>query len=856
MPNIRRFAVVFLIYGLFNFSVSAVDASFLKLEEDTVPLYANGVIRKSIYPQDAYRKSPMYNRLMGKHYRNLYSIPISVKSTRLYDLHGGLKLIGQLPRLHALFLEGKDEHLYMVRPLGGATTFLESDFFKNTYDRREFEGTYLDQFIGDAYTITHPYAFVVANKLAEQAGVSSFDSEIYYIPKHATTDTVADGTGIEDRLISIYDLKEFNAQSKFIDTDELLTKIQESKSFYVNQHQYIRERLLDILIGDWNKTKESWQWYEVPQGDSLVYEPFVADRSHAFTKVDGMLFKLMLGVFGLPGITNYDSNIKNLKKANGMGIPLDVALAARSGREVWYQEAKYIKSVLTDDVINKAFESLPQEVYITADTEIIKRNLKKRRDVIEEIARKYYNILEQTPVIIGTNNDDLFVIEQKDRNTTNISIYDRNSDRLLFNKEYDKSTDEIWLYGLGGDDTFKLSGKVKKGTPLTLVGGDGVNNYRIEGGKSVDIYDYKSHSLVNDTLGDANMIRTNVEKVHQYDHEKLKYKTVDFTPWGVYDSDLGLYLGAYLTRTMYGFKRSPYSYQHRIGYSYLDGLMYQGFFPTLDEMKGFNVEAIFGIANDFHNFFGYGNQTNGFKDKPNSYNRVGIAKYSVEPSYYWKFDVKNKITAGSMVELYHMNKPTGRFINEQYGDDDPVFDTRIFADLHLTYELNKKFNSFVSSIDFLITTGWNLDVTDVSRNFPYLKSKFAFELAFTDRFSMATQVLGVALFSNKYEFYQAASVELRGFRDSRFIGRQSLYQHTDFRYDLGHLKNPFTPIQYGVFVGFDYGRVWYPNEDSRQWHTSYGGGFWLTLFKKYTGKFSYFASKDDGRFYIGLGMGF
>lgn len=856
MPNIRRFAVAFLIYGLFNFSVSAVDASFLKLEEDTVPLYANGVIRKSIYPQDAYRKSPMYNRLMGKHYRNLYSIPISVKSTRLYDLHGGLKLIGQLPRLHALFLEGKDEHLYMVRPLGGATTFLESDFFKNTYDRREFEGTYLDQFIGDAYTITHPYAFVVANKLAEQAGVSSFDSEIYYIPKHATTDTVADGTGIEDRLISIYDLKEFNTQSKFIDTDELLTKIQESKSFYVNQHQYIRERLLDILIGDWNKTKESWQWYEIPQGDSLVYEPFVADRSHAFTKVDGMLFKLMLGVFGLPGITNYDSNIKNLKKANGMGIPLDVALAARSGREVWYQEAKYIKSVLTDDVINKAFESLPQEVYITADTEIIKRNLKKRRDVIEEIARKYYNILEQTPVIIGTNNDDLFVIEQKDRNTTNISIYDRNSDRLLFNKEYDKSTDEIWLYGLGGDDTFKLSGKVKKGTPLTLVGGDGVNNYRIGGGKSVDIYDYKSHSLVNDTLGDANMIRTNVEKVHQYDHEKLKYKTVDFTPWGVYDSDLGLYLGAYLTRTMYGFKRSPYSYQHRIGYSYLDGLMYQGFFPTLDEMKGFNVEAIFGIANDFHNFFGYGNQTNGFKDKPNSYNRVGIAKYSVEPSYYWKFDVKNKITAGSMVELYHMNKPTGRFINEQYGDDDPVFDTRIFADLHLTYELNKKFNSFVSSIDFLITTGWNLDVTDVSRNFPYLKSKFAFELAFTDRFSMATQVLGVALFSNKYEFYQAASVELRGFRDSRFIGRQSLYQHTDFRYDLGHLKNPFTPIQYGVFVGFDYGRVWYPNEHSRQWHTSYGGGFWLTLFKKYTGKFSYFASKDDGRFYIGLGMGF
>lgn len=855
MHSLRKFSVVLFIYSLLYLNVSAMDTSF-KLEEDTIPLYSGGVIKKSIYPQTAAKRAGLYNRIIGKHYRLLYSTPITVKSTELYDLHGGLKFIGQLPRLHALFLEDKNAHLYMVRPLGGATTFMESDFFKNTYSKQEFQGTYVDKFIGDAYTITHPYAFMVANKLAEDVGVNSFDSEIYYIPKHTTTDTIADGTGIANRLISIYDLKTFTTRSKIIETTELLAKIQESKAFHVDQHEYIRERLLDILIGDWNKTRESWQWYEVSHGDSLVYMPMVADRSHAFTKVDGILFQLMLDVFGLNSITNYDSNIKNLKKANGIAIPLDVALVARTGRDIWYQEAKYIKTLLTDSVIDNAFKELPEEIYVSPDTEIIKKNLKNRRDVVEKIAQKYYDILQETPVITGTHGDDLFVIDQKDRHTTNVRMYDKNSKLLLFDKKYDKSTKEIWLYGLEGDDEFRLNNESRKAIPLTLVGGKGSNVYNIIGGRNTDIYDYKSHDVKNDTLGNASIIRTNVEKVHAYDYKKLKYQSISFTPWGVYDSDLGFYLGAYVSKTMYGFKRSPYSYRHRIGYSYLDGLMYQGMFPSLDEMKGFNIEAIFGIANDFHNFFGYGNQTNGFRDESIDFNRVGIAKYSLEPSYYWKLDETNKFTAATTVELYKMDKPTDRFINEVYEDDDPVFDTRVFADFHVTYEINREFNTLLNSIDFLVTGGWNWDVKDVSRNFPYLKSRFAFNIACGDRLSLATEIIGTALFTDDYEFYQAASVELRGFRESRFIGRQSLYQHTDLRYDLGHLKNPFTPVQYGVFVGADYGRVWYPGEDSQRWHTSYGGGWWLTLFKNYTGKFSYFGSKDGNRFSIGIGMGF
>lgn len=854
MHSTVRFSFILLILSLSHIGTSYANTP-LSIKTDTIIPDNKGFVKKSIYPPNSHKRGFIYNLIAGKHYRELYSIPINVKSTELYDLHGGLKYIGQLPHLHAIFLEDKDSHLYLVRPLGGATTFIESDFFNNIYNKREFQDTYIDRFIGDAYTITHPYAFLVANKLAKDVGVSSFDTEIYYIPKHAATDTIADGTGIEDRLISIYDLRSFSIHSKVIDTDQLLKKIQESKSFHANQTEYIRERILDLIIGDWNKTKENWQWYEIPKGDSLVYMPMVADRSHAFTRVDGMLFKIMLNVFGLTSITNYDHKYNKLKKANGIAIPLDIALASSTGGDIWIEQAKYIKSLLTDSIIEEAFKTFPQEIYDTKETEIIKNNLTKRRDAIEDIAKKYYDILQQTPVIIGTNNDDLFVIEQNDKHSTSIRIYDKNSNNLLFDKKYERGTKEIWLYGLEGNDNFNIQGKSKRSIPITLVGGKGNNVYHIEGGKNTDIYDYKSHNTINDTLGSANLIRTDIDKVHTYDYKKLKYQTINFTPWGVYDSDLGFYLGAYLSKTMYGFKRSPYSYRHRIGFSYLDGLMYQGFFPSLDETKGFNIEAIFGVANDFHNFFGYGNQTYGHRDAPIEYNRVDIGRYIIQPSYYWRLTPQKQITVQSTIELYNLNKPNDRFINQIYDSDNIVFDKKLFFDANLTYEINRKFTSLVQSFRFLVTSGWTWNVKDLYRNFPYIRSKLAFEVKMTNRLSVATALFGTALFSNKYEFYQAASSELRGFRDNRFIGRQSFYQRTDIRFDLGRLKNPFTPIQYGIFTGLDHGRVWLPGEHSNVWHVSYGGGLWLTLFKKYTGKFSYFGSDDGTRFYIGVGLG-
>ncbi len=839
------------------FICPSLSASIYTADDDTIPVYSEGKIRKSIYSQTKAERGKLYNFLWGEHYRDKYTTPIEVRQTRLNDLYGGLSMVDHSPDTLGVFMKNPQGHLYLLRALGGYTTFLHSGFFKDIYNQKDFKETYLDDFIKDAYTITNPYAFIVSDKLAKHISLCAFDSEIYYIPPKSATDTIFDGTRLADRLVSISDLGNGVDWSSIWTTDSLLNNIKEDKRLKIDSEIYIRERLFDMMVGDWNKANENWRWKANPGKDSSVYvfSPIVIDRLHAFTKVDGFFFKGILGMFGLKSITNYEEKYGNLKKINGFSYALDVALIGENSRDMWLEQAKYIKENLTDDVIDEIFKYVPKEIKDT-ETNRIKAQLKIRRDNIVNVASAYYDILQEIPVVTGSNRRDKFVIDRNRQGNFSVRIYNEN-DYLVFDKKYDRKTKEIWFYGLGGDDSFVVSGEPDKAISMILVGGKGENHYKIDHGKKVTVYDYKSHDRDTDTIVGAKMIRTDIEKVHEYDFNKLKYSKIDFTPWGVYDSDLGLYLGAYVSKTMYGFKRSPYSYRHRIGYNYLNGFMYQGLFPSYDEKKVYTIEAFVGTPNNFVNFFGYGNETDGFKDENKKYNRVNISKYSLEPSFNYKFDKKQRIIAKAAFEIFRISDSNGRYVNEVYDDDDRFFDTKSFADVNLTYNLVREKSSGLSKIDLSFTGGWKVNLDDTKRNYSYLTSALGLDFQITKRLILATEINGTALFTDdKYEFYQAAAIDLRGYRGNRFIGKQAAYQHTDLRLDMGRLENPFTPLLYGVFVGFDYGRVCYPDESSKKWHTSYGGGFWITLFKEYTGKFSYFGSKDGTRFSFGLGLGF
>lgn len=854
--KLRHYPVYYILFFSLLFLFSADMTASVGQPDSLRTNVGDSLVRKSIYPPSATRKSNLYNRLWGEHYRSLYSVPITVPSVTLQTLWGGLKVVEQVADFQGLLLENNRQQLCLLKPLGGYTTFIESEFFQEVYNKKVFKNTYLDQFIGDAYTIINPYTFISSDYLARSTGLSSNNSRIFYLPTHSTRDTVADGTPIENKLVSVIDVPDFNTRPNILLTEDLLDTLQVNNSYRVNQEFYIRERLFDMLIGDWNKIPENWNWMAHSGGDSLVFDPIVIDRNHAFTKVDGILFKQMLHVLGLGFIVNYDASLKSVRKENTLGFSLDMALASQSDVSVWIDQARFIQRTLTDSVIGEAFSLLPKGVE-GHEIERISRIVKDRRDKLEEIATAYFVQLQRTPVITGSDRSERFVIDRHNPDSLFVQIYDKETGRCVFDRKFSrKKTKEVWLYGLEGDDRFEVSGEARKEIPIFFIAGKGENSYQLASGHHIRIYEYKSKKEALDTVPYAKKIFSDLPEIHRYDYTKIKHHKIAFTPWGIYDSDKGFSLGTYFTYTMYGFKRSPFTYQHRIGYNYLQGFMYQGIFPSYDGRKIFTIDATISSRRDFYNFFGFGNNTDGYKDAKKNYNRVHIRQFRLSPSFNLNFNEKESLTVQASVEMFKARKTSDRFINQYYPENHRIFETSLFFDLGATIQTEKELASFISRVAGALTAGWKMNLKDAGRNFPYAKASVAMDVRITDRLTWATMAKTQLLFNNKYEFYQAATTELRGYRDNRFIGKQSFFQYSDIRLDMGKLKNPFTPLKYGVFAGFDYGRVWFPGEESKRWHTSYGGGVWLTLINKITTKYSWFGSTDSFRFMFELGLGF
>ncbi|MCC8143466.1 MAG: hypothetical protein LIO97_05920 [Tannerellaceae bacterium] len=298
------------------------------------------------------------------------------------------------------------------------------------YNKNDFRGTYTDAFIADAYTVINPYTFYVADELAREAGLSANNSRIFYIPANSTLDTIANGSRIQDKLVNISDIPDINIQDQILITQEFIDTLLKDRQAKVNEELYIRERLFDILVGDWNKIPENWNW--IPEHkDSLLYDPWVIDRNHAFTKVDGVIFKQLLNILTLGFIQDYNGTYKKVKKFNTLGFPLDVALTANSREADWLAQARYLQAQLTDAVIEEAFGELPAEIQGN-EIDHMKASLKQRRDQLEELAGKYYAILQQYPVLTGSNQSNRIEIDRSHPDSLSIRIYNNASDTAFF----------------------------------------------------------------------------------------------------------------------------------------------------------------------------------------------------------------------------------------------------------------------------------------------------------------------------------------------------------------------------------------------------------------------------------------
>ena len=832
----------------------------------------------TIYTKNETTYGGFYRFLFGEHYRKYYSTPVRARVAVLDTLHGGLTVTRaggghQSNSLRLLDKEGKEYVMRAQRK--DASRFLQSTAFKTTYIGNDFKGTFTERFLLDFYTTAHPYTPYIIHHLEEAVGIYHTNPELYYIPKQTALGNYnADyGDGlymVEERPTDEFAKIDSFGNADGIDgSDDVHAKLEKSKKNVIDEKAYIRARLFDLAIGDWDRHSDQWRWAKFKTADSTYYRPIPRDRDQAFPKIDGALLSLLMKVPALRKMKNYTDDIPNVKWQAKQGYTQDVSFITKSGEKEWLEQAAYIKQHLTDAVIDSAFAQLPKEV-IDNDTENIKRCLKSRRDKLEKYALEYRKVLLRTVLLTGTEKKDRFVITRQPDGITQVALYNvgKKGDSLVFNHRYRRSeTKELWIYGLDDDDAFEVKGKASHPITLRLIGGQNHDTYTVEDGRKVKIYDFKSKNNTYNTANAALRLTDDYE-TNIYDYKKPDYNIWAGYPMAGFNPDDGVKLGATASYTVNNFNRRPYSRKHTFGANYFFAT--QGFELTygakvMNVVSKWNLglDARFTSPNFSINYFGLGNETVNNDDKVGmNYNRVKLQVFRVSPSIFKQGPNGSFMELKADFETIEVDGTNNRYVNQPGAINPYLFEHMQYAGVQGMYKFENYDNPAMPAMGmlFYVKGGWKASMDVFERNFAHAESALTFyhRLTRNDRLVLVSGIRAKMIFNDNYEFYQASTLggdaDLRGYRRERFAGNDAFLHTTDLRYTLGRTKS-FVPLGYGFSAGYDYGRVWLHGEESSKWHQSAGGGFWVNAANAVTGRVNYFRGQDGGRFTFGFSLG-
>lgn len=868
----------------------------------------------TVYNKTDTEKNKSYEKLWGDHYRYVYGTDIKVPVATLDTLMGGFTIErkGGGHQTRSLRLIDKDGRNFALRAVKkSAIQFLQSVAFKENFIRDEFKDSFTEKTLLDFYTSSHPFASLAIGPLSDAVDIYHTNPQLFYMPKHPALGKYNAEFGDELYIIEerpddgFLNVPSFGNPDDIESTADLLKKMRKDEKYQVDEDAYVRARLFDMLLGDWDRHTDQWRWARFDESaDKKVYRPIPRDRDQAFSNYDGKLLDFFKFI-SPPArqFQEYDGELKDIKWINSAGLKLDRDLTGKVGRDVWTKQAQYIQDNLTDAVIDEAFKSFPREVQDEV-LESIKAKLKERRGNLEDIANRYYNYLSDLVVIKGTDKDDHFEITRGDGFTQVDISRIKNGKPLTPYESYTVSsadTDEVWIYGLDDDDTFHVSGKGKNPLSMRVIGGQNNDSYTIDDGRRLKIYEHKGKP--NTIVKKKGIMRfSNDYSYNTHKFNKTIQRINNVIPSIGFNPDDGLRIGVQERYTVKGFKDVPFASRHilKVGYftstSGVD-IEYEGIFTKAIGKWDLDIDARYTSESFSRNFFGIGNLTENieanFDDNENFINNLGLDEDDLDLDFN---RVRNRNIALSVgfikdnrfgsvlsikgiIEDIKVEDSNGRFIDSDVGLNpfsidgqapsqeviDEIFEGQTFLGSEIGYSYANTDNSAnpTRGMIFDLTIGGKLNLDDSDRAFGYLKPKLAFYNALTKnrKLVLKTQVQGqynTGDILEDYEFYQGATLGantgLRGFRNERFTGESSLVGSADLRYSFKRVRTGLLPLQFGVFGGSDAGRVWVSGEDTNKWHVDGGIGFWANAVDLISGQLGIFTGSDGLRFSFAFGL--
>ncbi|MEJ7644617.1 MAG: metallophosphoesterase [Chryseolinea sp.] len=829
---------------------------------------------------------PVHKTLLGAHHRALYQEKYSFPVLDLERFKGGVTPVKQGGGNQTNSLRVTDEggRDYVLRGMTkDVKRFLPYPF--NKMVAAQF-------LVEDNFLATLPFAPLAIPPLADAINVYHTNPKLYYVPAQPRLGqyNAVFGGGVhlvEERPSGKHwkDADFFGSPDKIISTPELTDALLKNNDHKVDEVWAVRTRLLDFLIGDWDRHDDQWTWASFVQpDDSKIYRPIPRDRDQAFSRYDGFVPAAARQTLPfLRQLQVYGPEIRSMKWTTWSARLFDRTFLNGLSWEQWEEQVKFIQQNLTDEVIEKAFLTWPERAQ-QISAEAIVKSLKLRRNNLMTIARTHFEFLGKSVHVIGTEERERFVVDRIDDAHTRVTVSEINKQGEIKQQTFQRTfendiTRNIEIYGNGDSDDFLITGDVNKSVKVRLIGGLGNDDFTDSstvkrGGRKTLIYDdlRKNTVIAGPETADK---RTSISRYNIYDRRGYDSEYDIAIPYPIigYNPDDQVLIGGSLNIIKHTFKKIPYASNQHFSGSFAFGTLAFKAMYSADFLDVLNRLDLY-IDTQYHgptyafNFAGLGNDTKRTGNNADYY-RVRQDLIHLYPALKKRFaGVSGYLTLGPTFFTTKIENTEGRFISS-YGEDldENLFERNYFGGARLGIHYSNVDNIFAphSGIRFNTTYDW-VDNSITEGAFTALRSQLIIYKALDrkENFIIATQFGYGQNFGGGYEFFQmpalGGSLGLRGYRTERFYGNIMYWQSTDLRVRLTNSENPIIPFTLGLFGGFDYGRVWLKGEKSESWHNSYGGGIWVAPVDALVFTLGLYAPKEQfeesPRFIFRLGFNF
>lgn len=847
----------------------AIPKPEVKTAEERSVSYADS--SKIVVAGDGFKAGPFKRYLFGEHYRDTWGIPINVKYLDLNNFGGGLTPIklGGGKQTVSLQLQGKDKHIYQFRTVAKNPAALLPEGFLETF---------AEDLIQDQISSAHPYGALMIPDMAKAVGIYHTNPQLVYMPQSTLLGPYIQKVGGKLGIIEVRpdedlsDFTSFGNAKNAVSTTKMYKELRDDNDNEVDQEMYLKSRLFDILIGDWDRHEDQWRWGEFKKEKGVIYRPIPRDRDQAFTKFDGFIPAMISKI--LPDMQSFEMKIGSPAKLSIAARNLDRNLLNKLTKDDWERIARQMQSDLTDEIIEEAVSKMPSEVYHETGKEIIEK-LKSRRSQLASVADEYYTVLAQEVTVAGSDKKEFFKIERFE-NTTHLTIHKIDSNeqvtRPLYNRTFlNSETKELNLYALNGRDSVLIQGAASgPSIKVRVVGGEDDDSIvdLSTGGRAL-VYDLSTEKNYIVPGANTALRLSDQTYVNDYEVNSFKYDKKGIRPSLDYNPDDGIFLGGGYKVRHYGFRKFPYSYDQTLigNYAPKTGAYVIRYDANFYSLFARNADLVFkghfnGPKYTF-NYYGQGNASLNAGDEID-YFRARSKNLSLAAFFQYRFTKVFSTGIGPGYEYYRVEKPGDRYVSSAtFPESQDISSSSRYLTIRSYANID-----FVNDKLFP-TTGvrWKNEINYFNEfkkqpeNFVQLKSDVSFYATPNFRFPVTVGIrLGAAIHIGDYKFFQANSLgsntNLRGFRNNRFSGRSYLYQNLEVRFKAAHFRNYIFTGDMGLFGFFDSGRVYSDLPDSRTWHQGYGPGVWLNLYNKLLISSGLGFSKEGHYFTLKTGMSF